>query len=147
MYLVIFFYEENSVEGVPKNWVRKCSDGKSYCYWPSQFNKNKISKLVKDLAPLSKTWKVYPCTIKAEAIDYQSMLVKAKEAEIATTEAPTSSNDEDDTPVKRRRTKQLSDSDESPQKLQTPPFKQKKTQMSGKKKILFIFYYLIMTNK
>ena len=112
MYLVVFFKEENSVEGVPKSWVLESADGKTYCYWPSEPKKYKVSKLVKDLAPFCNTWKLYPCIVKAEASNYQTMLIKTKEAEIATTEAPSSSNDEH-TPIKQRKQVLISDSDES----------------------------------
>ena len=131
MYFIIFFYEENSVEGVPKSWVHKRSDGKTYCYWPDQYNKNKISKLVKDNAPLSETWKVFPCVVKTEAADYHSMLVRAKEAEIATTEVSTSTDEE--FAVSKNRSKQhiQSDSDESLEMVPLAPFKRSKTHKKG----------------
>ena len=75
MYLVVFFEEENSGEGVPKSWVLESADGKTYCYWSLDFQINKISKLVKNFAPFSNTWKLYPCKMKAEANNYQTMLI------------------------------------------------------------------------
>ena len=139
MYSVVHFPDENSVEGVPKKWVRKGRNDKTFCYWPpSTFKRNLISKLVKEVASPSEDWCLYPCVIKFEVADYNNMLTKAKEAEIATTEAPSSSDGEEPSTSNQKKRTLQSDS-ESSFDLPSPPPKRKKIQMNSELMITMNF--------
>ena len=59
MYYIVYFSEENLVEGVPKSWVSKIND-ETYCKWPPKGS----GKLIKKFAPPAPGWKLHPCTIK-----------------------------------------------------------------------------------
>lgn len=88
MYTVIVFDEENSAEGVPNSWIVK-KNGSYFCYWP-QRERHKVGQLVKNRAPPSPSWHLFPCRIKAKVGTYEEMLALRKKAQSETTEIDSS---------------------------------------------------------
>ena len=75
-YSYFHFEDQNSIQGVPTEWISKLQ-GQDYCHFPDK-NLNP-SKLVKKMKSVDPSWLLHPCTIKDKASSYEMMLQLEKD--------------------------------------------------------------------
>ena len=80
MYSVVHFYQEDTIEGVPSNWITKLGN-EQFCYWPG---KNGVTSLIKRCVPYNKSWELVKCIVKYTADSYEDMREKCKLAVYST---------------------------------------------------------------
>ena len=91
MYTIVLFTEENSIQGVPTEWISKLQDG-YYCRFPDK-NLNP-SKLVKKMKSVDLSWPLHPCIIKDTASSYELMLQLENDFLLSTTDCQDSEKSE-----------------------------------------------------
>ena len=89
MYSIVIFEQENAVEGVPSKWISQVAK-ENFCFWPSKLSRDKVAKLIKTNSDYSANWTLLKCRVKCKAKSYDDMKIKAKEAEILSSQAEAS---------------------------------------------------------